>query len=611
MSVDPEDHETLERLVFQPQLHDGANPEAPFFTPDLPFASMLSASCSFNPEIYLRVVMNMVKNPNLTSTHLFRADIFYDSLNDSILPGAPADDLTTRWKSITSECRPLPITIPGFEMKRTIVRQLIPRNPNIDRALTQTCHFLERYDTQSDTLYNLVVYLPHEFSADAIPWYHPAVKALAVRHAWQSNSGDASPPGLVSIYFSFFPDAERTTRQDRTALNFLKIVHKHGEGQRVGYTKRVNHDVIMPQARFQNTYSRLKIQYAKELMNGWVEQTPPEKHVFEDLGIAAFLIELWRDMYCLSSDHSETPSSTSKGQNTSIEKKAFPGFVDVGCGNGILVYILLREGYKGWGFDARRRKTWDALPEWVQSNLKEAILIPEPFNVANELPEQARDNTQTSPRSRDDETHDEFEDGDQTQTKLEPTPQSGPFVNGVFPNSPFIVSNHADELTAWTPLLAYLSQSPFISIPCCSHDLSGARFRARARTKAKADDFRSPLVVKDATPTKSFAAETGSLEKPNSKAPSAFATLCSYVESLACEVGFAPEKEILRIPSTRNTAIVGRIHHKVLVPTESYETRRQKVFGILERELGMGVVDIASAWIDRAHKIARTKGEGH
>ncbi|CRK47407.1 hypothetical protein BN1723_020277, partial [Verticillium longisporum] len=109
------------------------------------------------------------------------------------------------------------------------------------------------------------------------------------------------------------------------------------QGQAAGYVKKVHHDVVIPQARFQDRYSALKLKHAARLVSTWAEVTDPLKHVFEDLGIAAFLIELWADMY---------------------RDQPFPGFVDIGCGNGLLVHILLLEGYAGWGFDARERKSW-------------------------------------------------------------------------------------------------------------------------------------------------------------------------------------------------------------------------------------------------------------
>ena len=83
----------------------------------------------------------------------------------------------------------------------------------------------------------------------------------------------------------------------REALKLLQTVHKHGQGQLAGYEKRVHLDQIIPQKRYQDTYARLKAKYGRKLSEAWVEVTDPGKHVFEDLGIAAFLLELWEDMY--------------------------------------------------------------------------------------------------------------------------------------------------------------------------------------------------------------------------------------------------------------------------------------------------------------------------
>jgi len=49
--------------------------------------------------------------------------------------------------------------------------------------------------------------------------------------------------------------------------------------------------------------------------------------------------------------------------------------VDIGCGNAILDFVLMSEGYKGWGFDARARKTWDAFPKEIGQKLKEMVLV--------------------------------------------------------------------------------------------------------------------------------------------------------------------------------------------------------------------------------------------
>lgn len=38
-----------------------------------------------------------------------------------------------------------------------------------------------------------------------------------------------------------------------------------------------------------------------------------------------------------------------------------PTFVDLGCGNGLLTYLLVKEGYKGYGVDIADRKIWNSL----------------------------------------------------------------------------------------------------------------------------------------------------------------------------------------------------------------------------------------------------------
>lgn len=40
-----------------------------------------------------------------------------------------------------------------------------------------------------------------------------------------------------------------------------------------------------------------------------------------------------------------------------------PSFVDMGCGNGLLVHVLNSEGYNGVGLDVRSRKMWAQYPK--------------------------------------------------------------------------------------------------------------------------------------------------------------------------------------------------------------------------------------------------------
>lgn len=427
--------------------------------------------CNFDAAVFDRVMLNTIKNPNLNSSWLFRADILLDQHGPEVSgpPVSPFDQQP-----------PLPV-FQGLKASRLMVRRMIPRNEQRDKHLEQTCAFYT--GSAPDGLQrSMVIYLPHVKSESDMPFYHPAVKGIAFLHDWDPTESK----GTVSIHYSFFGDGDKPEKLTRTALNLLRVLHKHGEGHVAGYEKRVKHDVLVPQAVLQNRYATLKQKYARSLVTDWErrkETTDATKHVFEDLCIAAFLIELWQQMY------------------TDVE---FPGFVDIGCGNGLLVHILNRENYSGWGFDARARKSWTEYSTKVQVRTCSGKLEErQSLETRVLLPAVIRDKGSTDKIS-DAQIHD-----------------------GLFPKDTFIISNHADELTPWTPILARISDCPFIMIPCCSHDLTGARFRA--------------------PPPKD---KTGSM--------SAYNSLCEWVAQIASDCGWVVEREMLRIPSTRNTAFVGR-----------------------------------------------------
>ena len=437
-------------------------------------------------------MLNLIRNPNINSNHLFRADISLES---------PFTEKLLRKTEIT----PRITHFKGYDLKTVMIRTMIPRNVVVDKPLDQTCLFYERLE-ESDEVRSLVIYLPHISSPTESPFYHPAVRGIAFMHRFKPSS----QVGSVSIHYSFFESEPRSSKLERTAQHLLAVLHKHGQGTAAGYVKRVNHDVILPQAAVQNTYARLKAKYARVLIEGWVEITDPGKHVFEDLSIAAFLTELWAEMY---------------------KELEFPGFVDIGCGNGLLVHILIEEGYTGWGFDARKRKSWSKHSLMAQENLKELVLIPS-------IIQKYRATTPDSVLNQENihqifghlETPDEIPVEKIDGLSVKETREVG-IHDGIFPKGTFIISNHADELTAWTPILANLSESPFMMIPCCSHALSGARFRA--------------------PPPKDPGASN-----------SAFASLVAWVSQIATECGWEVEKEMLRIPSTRNTALIGRHRSK-------------------------------------------------
>ncbi|EKD12240.1 uncharacterized protein L3040_000289 [Drepanopeziza brunnea f. sp. 'multigermtubi'] len=485
---------------------------------------LYSHPCTFPAEIFREVILNLIRNPNINSNHLFRADISLDCPFGENVP-------------IETTIQPKITHFQGYDLKRVMVRTMIPRNMAVDKPLDQTCNFYEQVKDSGEAL-SLVTYLPHISSAQESPFYHPAVRGIGFLHTFNAQTEE----GLLSIHYSLFESESRSVKLERTAMHLLHVLHKHGQGSLNGYVKRVNHDLIIPQAVVQNTYARLKVKYARNIVLAWVESTDPGKHVFEDLGIAAFLIELWAEMY---------------------KDKEFPGFVDIGCGNGLLVHILLEEGYVGWGFDARKRKSWSSWGSKAQESLKELVLIPSVIQTTSN-PTSEREPTNNENGTASNTSIMPFEEADLV-SKFQATQISGTH-NGVFPKGTFIVSNHADELTPWTPILANISESPFMMIPCCSHSLSGSRFRA--------------------PPPKDAGASS-----------SAYASLVAWVSKLAKDCGWEVEKEMLRIPSTRNTALIGRRRE---IPFKDVDVRD------LVQDYGG-----AAGWEENAMKLVKAAARGH
>ena len=576
-----------------------------------------SAPANFTPHYFLEVSRNLLENPNLTASHLSRAELSYQSFTDaSFNPEAThPHQLAGIIKHLKPDHQPLlvPGGVPGYTLEWTVVRKLIPRNPKLDDSLLQTCHL---FTSTADVLIRskngpdrtmkaeryLIIYLPHASDPDKIPFYHPKIRGLAILYTYQPSTVSGTPLGTLSLYYDLFPERPLDNRMTRTALKMLEIIHKHSRGRMAGYTKRVHHDLVIPQKAFQDTYAFLKGKYAKPLMDAWVEVTPAEKHVFEDLGIAAFLIELWTDMYGGKAERvGEALTDASAYVNDEAKEKVeaereekrranaqaqFPGFVDIGCGNGVLVWILNEEGWTGWGFDARRRKTWSTFSSAYDGRLKEMLLVPAVLQAALAAPPEGQPA------------------GPQTH-------------NGVFAPGTFIVANHADELTVWTPILAFLSESPFIAIPCCSHNFGGTRFRAPANIRSSTSTTTTSVpgsTVSKTSTTLEPPSASPSKPAPKAKQPtqSAYASFSAYVTRMTALLNYKPEHEYLRIPSTRNFAVLGREKDRkgglMGHPADKLEFVRE----VVEREMGVGIAEVSRLWVERGSGLLKPgKGGGH
>ncbi|RAL11028.1 tRNA (uracil) methyltransferase [Aspergillus homomorphus CBS 101889] len=646
---------------------------------------------SFVPEVMQDLTLYLLANPNINSSHLFRADILFDSEGIMRTPKEKAQSfaLTGNANAATiasaearegedEEVEPIAAReVPGFSLTRTVVRRLVPRNPKLDRTLDQTCHFYEAgsslpcaqgaEDVPSATKEGeqrtlkryLVIYTPHITKEEDIPYYHPTLRSLAYLYDYTALSANPEPSstptsgrGTLSLHTLLFPSLPITNRFERTLQALLNTQIRLARTTRLptagpsstsinttqhqlGANKNPLKDNILPQHLVQNTYTRLKAKYASSLCQNWVETTEPSKHVFEDLSIAAFLIELWRSMYGAFPED-ERSSSSSSSSSSSHNKSQFPGFVDVACGNGVLVYILLSEGYEGWGFDARRRKTWATFPEEIQARLREEIYVPRPFG-------DVLGGGGSAGSESGSESDDPFGIGIPTHT-------------GQLPNDTFIVSNHADELTVWTPLMAALlcpeSPSPFVAIPCCSHSLSGAKYRypppkvattslakgekgekgsGEQQQKQEQEQEQQPAAgdLKALRKEKQDALLLSSQNDAAGFLKSMYGSLTAKTMAVAEEVGFDVEKTLLRIPSTRNMAVVGgrrvttqrwKLGAQTVGSPDAALSREgdagdvvlEKVMAAVQRECKRegGVEAAAKIWIERARGINKGPGMG-
>lgn len=526
---------------------------------------------SFDKLHFEKAMLNIIREPNINSTAILRADILSEkeyqvSIEHSLIKSQRNDfeinDPDAKMINIDDmDLREVPIEKSlQFFTKYEIVRRIIPRNSYKDAIMNQTCLVMNSV-THADS--SIIIYKPHINKIDLCPFYIPHVDAVAIL--------------LHDKYLSvhYIPFADDTTKENkdnenrdkhiksqreilsdeservvRTAYRLLQTAFKHSNGIMQGYEKRVNHDQVVEKVKFQNRYTNLKKKYSKFLVENWVESTDPKKHVFEDLGIAAFLIELWIKIY-------------------GADFKQKMQFRDLGCGNGVLCYILIEEGINGIGIDARQRKSWNIYPQEVKHCLKEQVIIPSVLlrphpEIRKRMP-YIRHNGGLFPVKVAHEYIAPATIVYSSQDLLK-----SPQVNiAEYPRDTFIIGNHSDELTCWIPLLGY----PFMVIPCCSHNLSGQRVRYHSNDQ----DTKQNSKVKNST----------------------YAGLVDHVESIAKKIGWKVEKEMLRIPSTRNAAIIGYENQYL------GEFPTMKVYETIIEEGG------ADGWIQNTMALTKRNPRGH
>jgi len=243
----------------------------------------------------------LLENPNLNSTHLFRADIIFDSANilKTVSEKERAYGVVTnghREGGTVHEERDRVIGTPylqeetrvgaahdidGAILKRRVLRKLIPRKPQLDTVLEQWCYFYD-ISPSPNRSGRVVVYVPRVESGGAMPWYHPPVQSLA--YMYEKKDDGAS----LSIHFlPFEPSKEVPSRLHRTFISLLRTFLRlaknptpeqkvttgvKGNATWISMTPSALKDTILPQHTVQDTYSRLKQRYASDLVSRWAQK---------------------------------------------------------------------------------------------------------------------------------------------------------------------------------------------------------------------------------------------------------------------------------------------------------------------------------------------------
>ncbi|KAK7909842.1 hypothetical protein WMY93_014526 [Mugilogobius chulae] len=241
---------------------------------------------------------------------------------------------------------------------------------------------------------------------------------------------------------------------------------------------------LLPVEKYSLMYQQLKDKY-KSIVKVWPEVTDPEKFVYEDVAIATYLLVLW---------------SEERREKDLTDPQSF---VDLGCGNGLLVHILTNEGHHGKGIDVRRRKIWDMYgPKTV---LEEKAITPgESF---------------------------------------------------LFPDTDWLIGNHSDELTPWIPVIAARSSYScrYFVLPCCFFDFYG-KYQRRQCKKSQYKEYID--FICEVSQVSGFCTEEDCLRIPSTKRVCLVGKSRSYSQSSEREA----EQQRARYIQSRRSAPGVTVH---------------------------------------------------
>lgn len=312
-----------------------------------------------------------------------------------------------------------------------------------------------------------------------------------------------------------------------------------------------------------------------------------ERALNEDFGIAAFLLEIMEmgrppprrlhgshagpALHLHQRPGSEIPIRHARPEDLQQYERFSmevpdDSFVEIGCGNGLLTWLLSECGLAGRGFDRDPRWVWSDLEKLRSTSSSSSVTSsvtttssasmtasPAPILVQQELPlldpDEAFGNLSFESFDRDvaeglvsvgtskpcDDGGgravpvcvpcDDPSDSDCSLPPLSESESDGSLqgMHDKNQKNVWLLANHTDQLTPYVPqLAAHFGANCVFVLPCCAFDFRGLRY---VRRDSKVSQWRCYL---------------------------------TYIESLLAAAGFRTERYQLPICSSKNVAIVGR-----------------------------------------------------
>uniref|UniRef100_A0A8C5GR54 tRNA (uracil-O(2)-)-methyltransferase n=1 Tax=Gouania willdenowi TaxID=441366 RepID=A0A8C5GR54_GOUWI len=349
------------------------------------------SGCSVLPELFWSSVDVWVNKPHVVNKRLCGATV---AENEGLLPG-DAQLSAEEWTFITGEGSPPLALLRNQPPWNSSVRTLVPK--------------VNCYGTNSHKdLILKVTFLPFEEDSEGKVTF----KTSNIYQIQLCRKGSEEWALELHVFTpdSWFSDGVAYAKLPWLSSNLLpKLMRWACEYTSSEFRSTLS---LLPVDKYSLTYQQLKEKY-KAMVKVWPEVTDPEKFVYEDVAIATYLLVLWAE------------------ERVENNLTARQSFVDLGCGNGLLVHILTNEGHPGKGLDVRRRRIWDMYGP--QTLLEEKAITP-----------------------------------------------SESFL---FPDTDWLIGNHSDELTPWIPVIAARSSPScrYFVLPCCFFDFYGKYQRRQCK----------------------------------------------------------------------------------------------------------------------------------